>query len=41
MFIPAVQRDGMYLNLVSMELYNLDELVSGEQYPGDLYGFSA
>lgn len=34
MFIPAVQRDGMYLNLVSMELYNLDELVSDEHIPG-------
>ena len=39
MFIPAVQRDGKYLNLVSMELYDLDELVDGEHIPGIYIGF--
>ncbi|MEE0842658.1 MAG: hypothetical protein U0M04_07175 [Christensenellales bacterium] len=39
MFIPAVQRDGMYLNLVSMELYDLNELISGEHIPGIYMGF--
>lgn len=33
-YVPCVKRDGAYLNLVSMELYTLEEMLTSPDIPG-------